>query len=750
MQEWVLTRMEGLILDQEPNGVIDSQEEALRSLLHGVAPYEGGGAKLSLAPYRSELVSIPESVKECPFLCDILGESDRQFLEEESELMKRTEDELEGIEPTARPYWDPVLRYNRKEYNKLVQRLTDIHFFNFTTQPKCQISVFFVWKSNKTKLRMITDARCANRLFKDAPPVSLMTSEGLGRVELEMGVAALEDTSLFDHLVVHLGLSDVKDCFHRMRVPRWLSRYFCWEAVPAKVVGLTGETVDGKTLGPLDPVWPCAGSLCQGFSWSLYFAQKANEQMCKSVDLLREASLVHDRGPPVVLRVGQVDQSTETHYYVYVDNLGVLHFDQQLVANALKALQKAFDGAGLVLHGSEARESALQAAGFTQDLGQWVPTQRITLDRLADEVRFDEESSGGSTSSELKVGNLEGRTRRPQRKQKGLLKEYVNVTMEHAQLEMTPLEMAAVTKRVRSNYRKRLEDFMEFVLDRRYPLEKDEEMDSALVIYFNHKFSEGEGSYVGDYTLAALCDRDPSFGKLGHRKIPRAWRCLKGWRKLCPSRSRLAYPLAVWCAISWRMVVLGHRQKAIFNLVQLSSYHRPSTLLQLRKMGLVKPTQGITKFWSLVTSLSETSDVSKTGTKDDSILLDSSWMTFIHPLLEELARGKKMDKVWTFNYSEYLTVFREACDQLRLDVVPYQARHSGPSIDRAANNRTQEEVRKRGGWMSRTSTARYEKAGRLAATWQKLDPAIQLCCSLAERHIGDIILDQEYPYISLP
>ena len=363
MQEWVLTRMEGLILDQEPNGVIDSQEEALRSLLHGVAPYEGGGAKLSLAPYRSELVSIPESVKECPFLCDILGESDRQFLEEESELMKRTEDELEGIEPTARPYWDPVLRYNRKEYNKLVQRLTDIHFFNFTTQPKCQISVFFVWKSNKTKLRMITDARCANRLFKDAPPVSLMTSEGLGRVELEMGVAALEDTSLFDHLVVHLGLSDVKDCFHRMRVPRWLSRYFCWEAVPAKVVGLTGETVDGKTLGPLDPVWPCAGSLCQGFSWSLYFAQKANEQMCKSVDLLREASLVHDRGPPVVLRVGQVDQSTETHYYVYVDNLGVLHFDQQLVANALKALQKAFDGAGLVLHGSEVSSGGTVALG---------------------------------------------------------------------------------------------------------------------------------------------------------------------------------------------------------------------------------------------------------------------------------------------------------------------------------------------------------------------------------------------------
>lgn len=61
-----------------------------------------------------------------------------------------------------------------------------------------------------------------------------------------------------------------------------------------------------------------------------------------------------------------------------------------------------------------------------------------------------------------------------------------------------------------------------------------------------------------------------------------------------------------------------------------------------------------------------------------------------------------------------------------MDAVPYQARHSGPSIDRAANSRTQEEVRKRGGWLARQSVARYEKAGRLAATWQKLPSAVQL------------------------
>lgn len=130
----------------------------------------------------------------------------------------------------------------------------------------------------------------------------------------------------------------------------------------------------------------------------------------------------------------------------------------------------------------------------------------------------------------------------------------------------------------------------------------------------------------------------------------------------------------------------------------------------------------------IVTSLrlNETSDISKTGTKDDSVLLDSSWLAFLSPLLEELSKGDKLENVWNFNYPQYLSVFHQCCLELKVDAVPYQARHSGPSIDRAANSRTQEEVRKRGGWLARQSVARYEKAGRLAATWQKLPSAVQL------------------------
>ena len=166
------------------------------------------------------------------------------------------------------------------------------------------------------------------------------------------------------------------------------------------------------------------------------------------------------------------------------------------------------------------------------------------------------------------------------------------------------------------NYDKKRQELEELARPKRVSFTNPGQVDRMLVDLFNAKYFEGEGSHYGDYVMASLMDRKPDFGKLGHLKLSRAWRSMKCWRKLCPSRSRLAYPLAVWCGISWRMVELGHVQKAVFNLIQLSTYHRPGALLKLRKMGLVPPTSGVTGFWSIVTSLTETSDVSKTGSKD--------------------------------------------------------------------------------------------------------------------------------------
>ena len=289
----------------------------------------------------------------------------KRCLGEKSELILKSAQDLEQVE-YVKPYWDPKLRYNRKAYHSLVKKLHDIGNFQYTTQPAASVGVFFVWKSSRTKLRMITDARLANQHFKVPPSVSLLSSEGFGRIEVVLSEKAQSRLDDDEAIEAFMGISDVRDCFHRMRVPVWLSRYFAWEPVPAKVVGLSGSIIDGVKVGPLDAVWPCAGSLCQGWTWSLYFAQRANEHLCSATHLLREARLASDRGPSIIFNVKAGCESTE-NCYVYVDNLGVLGLDRSRVEASLEELQAKFNGLGLQLHKSEVGSDKLEALGCIVD-----------------------------------------------------------------------------------------------------------------------------------------------------------------------------------------------------------------------------------------------------------------------------------------------------------------------------------------------------------------------------------------------
>ena len=177
----VKSRVDGLARCQQPSEKMS--EEAAFKLLLRCRDYSGLTAAANLASYQFGLVSFPEGdLNQCPMLSSLLGESDRQFLSEESERMIRQEP-IDTISTEA--YWDPKLRYNQKAYHKLVSFLDSLNYFYYTTSPKNSVGVFFVWKSNGTKLRMISDARLPNRAFKDPPPVKLLTGEGLGSSTLD-------------------------------------------------------------------------------------------------------------------------------------------------------------------------------------------------------------------------------------------------------------------------------------------------------------------------------------------------------------------------------------------------------------------------------------------------------------------------------------------------------------------------------------------------------------------------------------
>ena len=56
------------------------------------------------------------------------------------------------------PYFDPVLRFNQKVYQKLIQKLAGIGLLQWTTQPSCMVGMFFVEKDGGRKQRLIIDA----------------------------------------------------------------------------------------------------------------------------------------------------------------------------------------------------------------------------------------------------------------------------------------------------------------------------------------------------------------------------------------------------------------------------------------------------------------------------------------------------------------------------------------------------------------------------------------------------------------
>ena len=98
--------------------------------------------------------------------------------------------------------------------------------------------------------------------------------------------------------------------------------------------------------------------------------------------------------------------------------------------------------------------------------------------------------------------------------------------------------------------------------------------------------------------------------------------------------------------------------------------------------------------------------------------------------------------LWSFSYPSLVQKFKAACETVPLPfkIVPYQLRHSGPSIDRSRDCRTQAEVQKRGRWRTAKSLTRYEKHARMADLFLEMPARAQSKCLGAEARIGDIVL----------
>ena len=104
------------------------------------------------------------------------------------------------------------------------------------------------------------------------------------------------------------------------------------------------------------------------------------------------------------------------------------------------------------------------------------------------------------------------------------------------------LERQAVSTRVQAKYDRQVETFLAFVRENSLSTETGLSIDAALTQYMGSRFFGSANPEMGEKLLAGLLHRYPVCNKTGGKKLPRAWKSLKGRRRLCPSRSRRPPP----------------------------------------------------------------------------------------------------------------------------------------------------------------------------------------------------------------
>ena len=268
-------RVRRCVQECRPGDFSCTVDEALRALLkaHGVyedvAPVQGN---MNLAPFEKGKLSLPASVNGCRPIHELLPDRALSYLEGEGSRMLRSSTELLEAEDQfgrARTYMDPVPAHNRSAYREFVKDLQSRALVGFTLAPLVEVGIFCVAKKSG-QLRLIIGAR---RI------VTSTSSRRLRSLLPHLRVSASSSVRVVDRIFI--STVDVADCFHRMRMPPWLTRYFCLPSLTAAEPGLT--EVDGVKVEGSQLVHTCCLCLPMGFSWSLYFAQSIIESVSGSV-----------------------------------------------------------------------------------------------------------------------------------------------------------------------------------------------------------------------------------------------------------------------------------------------------------------------------------------------------------------------------------------------------------------------------------------------------------------------------------
>jgi hypothetical protein len=104
----------------------------------------------------------------------------REVYDNPDVFLRRSQRELDLDErPSIYPYWDEELRNDRLLRRDLFAKLQAVGLIGYRRAIRSTVGMFFVRKSTPGQIRLVIDARAANRCHRDPPHVSLGSAAAL-------------------------------------------------------------------------------------------------------------------------------------------------------------------------------------------------------------------------------------------------------------------------------------------------------------------------------------------------------------------------------------------------------------------------------------------------------------------------------------------------------------------------------------------------------------------------------------------
>ena len=221
----------------------------------------------------------------------------------------------------------------------------------------------------------------------------------------------------------------------------------------------------------------------------------------------------------------------------------------------------------------------------------------------------------------------------------------------------------------------RIEQFLSFADEEKLALVADGEVDAAIVQYLNMIHSRGRPVCDGEVLQAgkarSVVESSEGLEKEGSDKI----------KTTTAKNDLVRSPLGD-----------GEKQEtlmAIHVLMMVVTYCRPGEVLQPMREDLIRPMHGVASDWSLLLHPVQRGVPSTTQSYDDTI--DLRKITKVAAVLAAVPpRGSSSTDTKTSPKS-----FEATKASWLKDIVPYQCRHSGASLDKAGQHRTVLEIKKR-------------------------------------------------------